>query len=176
MRTVRIISGPLFHLSRIAAIIATAVAAYAVVVVLLYRSDPSLSWPMEVLENGSFRIFLPFTRKAFLLGDYTSSFLVSNLLTVAFYCLFLWFLSGVFHAFKQQRLFTARGVGQLSRFYITNLAGPLVLLLLLAIFGQEVADIARIVLLHLIIGVFAFFMAAIFKQGLILQEEQDLIF
>jgi hypothetical protein len=85
-------------------------------------------------------------------------------------------LSGVFHAFKQDRLFTKNGLLQLSRFYMVNVIVPVVIMLLLLIFKQEVEDIVRITFLHLIIGVFAFFMAAIFKQGLVLQEEQDLIF
>jgi hypothetical protein len=59
---------------------------------------------------------------------------------------------------------------------MVNVIVPVVIMLLLLIFKQEVEDIVRITFLHLIIGVFAFFMAAIFKQGLVLQEEQDLIF
>ena len=55
------------------------------------------------------------------------------------------------------------------------LSGP-AFLVLLAFFGHEIIDILRITLLHLVIGVFAYFMAAIFKQGVHLQEEQDLTF
>jgi hypothetical protein len=44
------------------------------------------------------------------------------------------------------------------------------------LFGDEYIDVARIALLHLVIGIFAFFMATIFKQGFVLQEEQDLTF
>ena len=100
----------------------------------------------------------------------------SDLLTITFYGLFLWLLSGVFHAFKQTKIFTRKGVLQLSRFYMINLIVPFVFLALIAVFGEEMIDIVRIILLHLVIGVFAFFMAAIFKQGLVLQEEQDLTF
>jgi hypothetical protein len=73
-------------------------------------------------------------------------------------------------------LFTKKGFSQLSRFYSVNLTVPVLILIILAVLGQEVQDIIRITFLHLVIGVFAFFMAAIFKQGLFLQEEQDLIF
>jgi purine-cytosine permease-like protein len=65
---------------------------------------------------------------------------------------------------------------KLSRFYLTNLIVPAAFLVLLAFFGHEIIDILRITLLHLVIGVFAYFMAAIFKQGVHLQEEQDLTF
>jgi hypothetical protein len=152
------------------------VALYALAVILLSLNNPSSSLPIRITENGAFQIFYPFTTTPFLLGDYTASYLVSNLSIIAFYSIFLWLLSGVFHAFKQPRLFTQKGVMQLSRFYVTNFIVPLIFLILLALFGEELADIFRITLLHLVIGIFAFFMAAIFKQGLILQEEQDLIF
>lgn len=176
MKTVRPIASILFYITRIAAIIVFVIAAYATGILLLYKNDPNAGLPMRVLDDGSFRIFYPFTQKPFLLGDYTTSYLVSNLLTVAFYGLFLWLLSGVFHAFKQIKIFTRKGVMQLSRFYMINLIVPFVFLALLAVFGDEMIDIVRIILLHLVIGVFAFFMAAIFKQGLLLQEEQDLTF
>ena len=176
MKTVRPVASILFYLSRFAAIIIFIIAIYATAVILLYKNDPSGNIPMEVLDDGSFRIFYPFTQSPFLLGDYTTSYLVSNLLTITFYGLFLWLLSGVFHAFKQTKIFTRKGVMQLSRFYMINLIVPFVFLALLAVFGEEMIDIVRIILLHLVIGVFAFFMAAIFKQGLVLQEEQDLTF
>jgi tryptophan-rich sensory protein len=110
------------------------------------------------------------------LGDYTGSYLFTYLFTVAFYGLFLWLLSGVFHAFKQKKLFTEKGAVQLSRFYITNLLMPFLFLVLFLFFRNDMSDIIRIMFLHLVIGVFAYFMAAIFKQGLLLQEEQDLTF
>jgi hypothetical protein len=44
------------------------------------------------------------------------------------------------------------------------------------VYGSELVDIVRIIMLHLVIGVFAFFMAAIFRHGVVLQEEQDLTF
>ena len=129
---------------------------------------------MRVLDNETFLIFLPFTETVFLLGDYTASYLVSNLLTIAFYGLFLWLLSGIFNEFRRPKIFTRKGVYKLSLFYIINLVVPFIFIALLFIFGDEVSDIVRIILLHLVIGVFAFFMAAIFKHGVLLQEEQDL--
>lgn len=174
MNAVRSIAGILHYLSRIISIIVLFVALYATVVILLHLNNPSSKLPFRVLDNGSFQLFFPFTKSPFLLGDYTTSFLVSNLLIITFYGLFLWLLADVFHAFKQPRLFTPSGVLRLSRFYITNLIVPFVFILLLSVFGNELLDMVRITLLHLVIGVFAYFMAAIFKQGLVLQEEQDL--
>jgi hypothetical protein len=174
MRPVRFIASILYFVARISSIMVQFVTIYALVVVLLYENNPSTSLPFQVLADGGFRLFLPFTKTTFLLGDYTTSYLVSNLMIMGFYGLFLWLLADVFYTFKQTRLFTPKGVTGLSRFYITNLLVPFVFIVLLLLFGNELLDIVRITLLHLVIGVFAYFMAAIFKQGLVLQEEQDL--
>jgi hypothetical protein len=176
MKTVRFVANLLFYFSRIGAIIFMLTALYAGIVILLFQYASNPGVPMTVLENGSFQIFYPFTNTPFLLGDYTTTYLVISLATIIFYGIFLWLLSGVFLAFRQEKLFTRKGVMRLSRFYITNLTVPVLLLVLLALFGQELTDIIRITFLHLLIGVFAFFMAAIFRQGVLLQEEQDLTF
>src|SRR5687767_8224294 len=110
MKTVRLSARLLFYLSRIASIIVLVVSLYAVAVILLSLNNQSALLPIEVSEDGIFRIFYPFTKKVFLLGDYTSSYLVSNLLIITFYGVFMWLLSDVFHAFKQRRLFTRKGV------------------------------------------------------------------
>jgi hypothetical protein len=175
MKTVRLVSSVLFYVSRAAAFLFLLTAVYSAGVVLLYYYSSSSALPIQITDQY-FTIFYPFTRKPFLLGDYTASFLFSSFLTIAFYGLFLWLLSDVFRAFRQQKLFTKKGVSRLSRFYITNLLVPLLLLLMLLLFQNDISDLVRIMFLHLVIGIFAWFMAAIFKQGVILQEEQDLTF
>jgi hypothetical protein len=175
MKTVRLVSSVLFYVSRAAAFLFLLTAVYSAGVVLSYYYSSSAALPIQITDQY-FTIFYPFTRTPFLLGDYTASFLFSSFLTIAFYGLFLWLLSDVFRAFRQQKLFTKKGVSRLSRFYITNLLVPLLLLLMLLLFQNDISDLVRIMFLHLVIGIFAWFMAAIFKQGVILQEEQDLTF
>lgn len=176
MHTARSIAGVLYFLSRIAAWLFTAVLVYTFTVLVLSVTGLVHSLPIEITKAGSFTIFYPFTKTPFLLGDYTTDFMVSSLSFIAFYTLFVWFLGDVFHAFRQPKLFTPKGVSQLSRFYITNLALPVLFLLLVGLFGQELSDMLRIGFLHIVIGIFAYFMASIFRQGLVLQEEQDLTF
>jgi hypothetical protein len=176
MHTSRTIARILYYLSRVGAWLFTGVLLYIVLLLVLSITGWGHSLPIEITREGGFIIFYPFTRIAFLLGDYNSDYIISNLTLLIFYSLFLWFLGDVFHAFQQPKLFTTRGVSQLSRFYITNLALPVLFLVLVLLFGQALADMLRIGFLHIIIGVFAYFMASIFKQGLLLQEEQDLTF
>ena len=124
-------------------------------------------------------IYYPFTTERFLLCEYNTPGIVEMLLTIGAYGVFFWLLSDVFKAFRQERLFTKLAVTSLSRFYIANLTVPLLGMLLLKIISNEYGSteysITGIVLvLHTVLGVFAYFMAAIFKQGVSLQNEQDL--
>ena len=176
MHTARSIAHLLYFLSRIAAWLFTAVLTYTLIILVLSLTGWSNSLPIEIANQETFTIFYPFTTTPFLRGDYTTDFIVSNLSLLAFYTIFLWFLGDVFHAFKQPKLFTPTGVSQLSRFYITNLALPLIFLALVGLFGQALSDMLRISFLHIVIGIFAYFMASIFRQGVLLQEEQDLTF
>ena len=50
------------------------------------------------------------------------------------------------------------------------------MLFLTELLSEASFDAWNIVGLHLLLGIFIFFMAAIFNQGLKLQDEQDLIF
>jgi hypothetical protein len=175
MISVRHIAGFLFYPARLLAWMISITIVYTLVVFGFYTADHSLSLPLRISDQH-FEILFPFTNKIFLLGDYTPAYLVSNSITLAFYACFLWLLSNVFHVFKQTKLFTKRGVTQLSRFYITNLVFPFIFIGILFAFRQQIMDVVQVIFLHLVIGVFAYFMAAIFRQGLLLQEEQDLTF
>ncbi len=176
MAQVRILARILFYLARAVSILSILIAVYALLVLGISAVWPGANMPIARSAENNFVIFYPFTKIPFLLGEYNISYLATTFLALTFYILFLWMLSDVFHAFKQERIFSRKGVLQLTRFYLVNLMGPLLIMLVLVAFRQEIQDIIRITFLHLIIGVFAFFMSAIFKQGVILQEEQDLIF
>jgi hypothetical protein len=167
MKAVRVIASFLYHLTSLLSILYLLTGLYSLVVIMV----PGM--PIRVTD-GVFEIYYPFTKSPFLLGDYTRSFFTTMWLTTFGYGIFLWLLSRVFKTFKQQKLFTSIGVKRLSAFYIVNLVAPITILILLAIAGQGINEMIIITGLHAILGIFAFFMAAIFKQGLLLQEEQDL--
>jgi hypothetical protein len=173
MHSVRLIATGLYTISRILSIILTLITIYAAIVLLAYNSSADTSLPIRVIEDGTFRLLFPFSNTYFLIGEYSSNYIVPYLSVMFLYGLFLWLLADVFNAFRQQKLFTQRSVLRLVRFYVTNLLLPLSFLVL-TILGLDIDDVLRISLLHIIIGVFSFFMAAIFRQGLMLQDEQDL--
>ena len=174
MKAVRLIANILYYITRVAAILFLITAVYAFVVLAISMYTDFQGLPIDIKNNETFVIFYPFTTTPFLLGDYTRSYFVTSTSTVGLYGLFLWLLSCVFKAFRQQRLFIPKSVSRLERFYLFNLVVPVLFLLMLAVIGHDLRDALIIVFLHVMIGVFAFFMAAIFKQGLLLQEEQDL--
>jgi Protein of unknown function (DUF2975) len=132
---------------------------------------------LNIVEEGTrFEIFYPFTRKPFLLGDYNVPYIVLEFVGMLFfYGMFLLLLSLVFHTFSQAKLFTQEGYNRLKRFYLFNFIVPTLGFIGERLNGRVDGTVTTIVLLHFVIGIFAFFLAAIFKQGLTLQMEQDLI-
>lgn len=117
----------------------------------------------------------PFTDTRFLLLDNNASYLVfSFLLPILFYTLFFFLLSNVFKVFYQDRLFTAANIIHLKRFYAANLFLPVLLVIVATFFTKIENGVFLIILLHLFLGVFVFIISEIFKQGLHLQNEQDL--
>jgi hypothetical protein len=174
MKAVRVTASILYYITSAAAFLFFATAIYSFVVLSLSLYTHVAGLPITTRPDNSFIIFYPFTKTPFLAGDYTSYYLATSTGVVILYSLFLWLLSEVFKTFKQLKLFTPRSVCRLERFYVFNLGVPVLSLMILFFIGQEIRDTLIIVFLHIMIGVFAFFMAAIFKQGLLLQEEQDL--
>ncbi len=174
MKKVRDLATLLYFLSRVTAFLFAFIGMYALVVILLYQTGMR-GIPLEV-SNDHFIIFLPFSKVPFLLGDFNKAYLSISISSILLYAIFLWLLSDVFFTFKQKKVFIPKNMKRLKNFYLFNFYVPIIYVLSLIVFKQEFRDAIIIVFLHLMISVFIFFMATIFKQGLILQEEQDLTF
>lgn len=174
MKPLRFTAGMLSPVAKLLAFLLTAVAGYALVLLAFFAISPqTASLPLRV-AGGRFEIYYPFTQVPFLLGDYSAGYLIPVLLTTCFYGLFFYLLGGVFDAFRQKKLFVPKGVRRLSRFCVSNLVLPLLILLVSLACRMGEADMLVIAVLHAVLGVFAYFMTAIFREGLGLQEEQDL--
>lgn len=126
-------------------------------------------------EGKQLNILYPFSAKPFLILDNNGPYIVfSFLLPFLLYTVFFFLTARMFGVFKRSRLFTAPNHLQLKRFYVFNLLVP-PLSVAVAFFFVEIEFIIAILLvLHLIMGIFVWFVAAIFKQGIQLQNEQDL--
>ncbi len=120
-------------------------------------------------------ITYPFTETSFLILDSNTTYLIfSFLIPILGYGLFFWLLSNVFKVFYQDKLFTAENIVHLRRFYLINIFLPTVLTIFTSFFMPIEHEMFLIIILHLVLGVFVFFMSEIFNQGLHLQNEQDL--
>ena len=134
-------------------------------------------WFLLLKDEGQrFAVCYPFTQTPFLNGDNNWGYILFGfLLHLFFYGLFFWIVSNVFKVFFQPKLFTENGVKQLKYFYLINMFIPPILALMAKIvMGRIEEGLDIVAVIHFILGVFAYFLAAIFKQGLKLQKEQDL--
>lgn len=170
MNNIKIISGILFYITRIVAVIYLIITFYALLSILT-------EWSYILKDSGKyFSVCIPFTEKPFLVGEnYWGYKLFSFIIPIGLYGLFFLLVSNIFKVFKQPKLFTQYGVSQLKLFSVTNIIIPPIAILLASIFSGDLENgIALLAVVHFILGVFAYFLSAIFNQGLSLQNEQDL--
>ncbi|MCK7590613.1 DUF2975 domain-containing protein [Subsaxibacter sp. CAU 1640] len=167
MKKTKVISKILFYLTRGLAWVYILTAVYG-----------GISWftnTNSTIEQDRMIIQYPFTDSSFLILDnHLTYVLFSFLLPVVAYALFFWLLSNAFRVFYQDKLFVRENIVHLQRFYSANIFLPIVLVAFSSFFITVESEMFLIVILHLFLGVFAFFMSEIFNQGLNLQNEQDL--
>ncbi|KFF11988.1 DUF2975 domain-containing protein [Flavobacterium hydatis] len=171
MKNVRIISQILFYITRAVAILYLLVTLHAIISLLT-------EWSYIAKDGGKyFAICYPFTDTPFLVGENHWGYKIFNfIIPIGFYGIFFLLLSNVFNVFRQPKLFTEYGVKQLKWFYLANIFVPTLTILLASVFSGEIEEgLEFVAIIHFFLGVFAYFLAAIFKQGLNLQNEQDLI-
>lgn len=171
MKKVKIISAILFYITRLLAISYLIITFYSLIVLIT-------EWSFISRENGHFfSVCYPFTETPFLNGENNWPYKIFNfLIPIGMYGVFFLLASNVFNAFRQPKLFTKYGVNQLRWFYLGNLTLPWLTILLASFFAGKIEEgLGWVAVIHFFLGVFAYFLAAIFKQGLQLQNEQDLI-
>jgi len=169
MKTVRSISGVLVILTR------TASLGYFLSFVLSCLAF-STGWSLKITNDATrFEVLYPFTNSPYLLGEYNRGYIIAFLVLLGLYSLFFFLISNVFKAFTKSRIFTVYGIRQLKWFYGTNIILPAVTALILSGFYPIDSIVEILVIIHALLGVFTYFMAAIFEQGVKLQNEQDLI-
>lgn len=170
MKNVKIIATTLFYITRLLAILYLATTLYSIISLLT-------EWNYFTKDNGKyFTVCFPFTETPFLNGENNWAYKIFNFIVpIGFYGLFFLLVSNVFNVFKQPKLFTVYGVNQLRWFYLSNMTIPWMTILLATIFYGKIEEgLEWVAIIHFFLGVFAYFLAAIFKQGLQLQNEQDL--
>ncbi|MBT2620325.1 MULTISPECIES: DUF2975 domain-containing protein [Chryseobacterium] len=126
-------------------------------------------------ENKFLHINFPFTDQPFLNIENNYPYILFSFMTVLItYGIFFWFSARVFKVFFQPKLFNEKNIIQLKRFYIYNIFLPLPIVIIASFFVEVESMIWGLVFIHFMLGIFCLFLANIFKQGLHLQNEQDL--
>ena len=173
MKTIRIVSTVLFYLTRVLSIGYILIFLYCLFI-FSFNALLDVSWLPIQIEEGRFTIFYPFTETSFLLGYSHGEYIIFMLMMLAAYGAFLWLLGNIFRTFKQQKLFTQQGVKALVWFSRSNLLVPIFMMIWMSVYLELENGEAVLAFLHVIVGIFAWFMEAIFRQGLSLQEDSDL--
>ncbi len=169
MQRAKLISKILFYFTRGFAIIYFGIALYSAVCLLT-------GWSVADYEEGKyFHIFYPLTTRTLMNVDNNTPYILFEfLIPLILYGLFFLLASNVFRVFHRPRLFTRYGIKQLQNFYLANWILPVSAIILAWIFAS-VEDFAfALAVIHFILGIFVYFLSAIFKQGMNLQNEQDL--
>lgn len=170
MNNVKTLAKFLFFTTRLMAYCYSALALHSGIALLT-------KWSLNYKENDQyFQIQFPFTQTTVINGDNNLPYILFEfLIPLCLYSLFFFWLSSVFKVFFQPKLFTQKAIKHLNRFYLANFIAPGVMLLIVSITDQFEAEALVLVMLHAVIGIFAYLLAAIFKKGVNLQIEQDLI-
>jgi len=170
MNSAKSIARILYYICLVLAIFYLATILYAVFCLLT-------RWGISPYGEGQYlHINYPFTNAPFLNIDNNPSYIIfSFLLPLSLYGVFFWLAANVFKVFFQSKLFTQQNIFNLRRFYMLNLIVPGIAAILASIFVPIESAIWVLVVVHGMLGIFTYFLAAIFKQGLNLQNEQDLI-
>lgn len=131
----------------------------------------------DVSENGNFLVInFPFTNSSFLNVENNWRYILFSFIIPLFsYALFFYLTSNIFLVFLKEKLFTAQNVKILKKFYFLNFILPLPIAVISMAFVKIIPLIWLLVLIHFIMGIFIFYLAEIFLQGVKLQNEQDLI-
>ncbi|WP_024768315.1 DUF2975 domain-containing protein [Aquimarina macrocephali] len=126
------------------------------------------------ISGNNFQIKIPYTDSV-IKGVYEINTFASIIVFFFFYASFFYVLSLVFETFKAETLFSKNAIKHLTYFTIINLFFPVLYgsIQLLIFQGGNFNDLYA-VFLHIILGVFALFIATIFRQGVQLQEENEL--
>lgn len=170
MKSVRIVSQILLWFTRLLALgyfVSFALSAIALMT----------DWSLEMYDDDTrYAVLFPFTQQRFMMGDYYFGYMLMFLMILGLYALFFWLLSNVFSVFTKNKLFTESSIARLRWFYLSNFILPASATVIIS-FGTEIESpmAESLIALHALLGVFTYFIAAIFRQGVHLQNESDLI-
>ncbi len=169
MNRTKIIGSVLFYITSFLGSLYLIMTVYSLICLLT-------SWNTVSYSDGMYlHINYPFTKTPLMSVDNNLSYKVfSFLLPLSCYALFFLLSAQIFKLFTRRKLFTKSHLLILKRYYWLNILLPIICTAIATIFVTIEGGIAILIAVHFILGIFVFFLAEIFRQGLHLQDEQDL--
>ncbi len=184
MKGIRNISRIIFGFTWLFSLIYGIAALYCLILLSMKSLFPSMeSLPVAIKEyefggliKERIEIYIPFSDYPLFFMKNTTWSWIELVLGIGLYALFFFLLSNVFHVFRGSKLFTSAAIQAFKRFAYANLLlPPLFYVFLLLHPSYEVGTGETVILiLHLLLGLFAWFQAKIFQEGFTLQREIDL--
>ncbi len=141
---------------------------------LLFIIISLISNNFVITEANILQIRIPFTN-SIIKGDYNPLTFIGIFCFLVFYTSFFFILSLIFKTFSAEKLFTEEAIKYLKWFTILNLILPIAYAVTGILINNSITlDDIIPGLLHIGLGIFAAFIATIFKLGFTLQEENEL--
>ncbi|RZS99569.1 DUF2975 domain-containing protein [Aquimarina brevivitae] len=126
------------------------------------------------IVNNEFIIKIPFTDSV-IKGNYETKVFLAITIFLIFYTVFFYLASNIFKTFKSKVLFTKKASRYLLYFTFWNLLYAVTELVIIGILYQRMSITETPEwMLHLILGIFSWFIASIFKEGTQIQQENEL--
>lgn len=128
------------------------------------------------LINEQFKITIPLFPEMAIKGRYNDITITTITLFFIFYTIFFGLLTMIFKTFKASILFTDKAIKQLNYFTFLNLlVAPILYITInfIILVKDNYYDFASF-LLHILLGIMALFIVAVFKKGYTIQSENDL--
>jgi len=130
---------------------------------------------LTISSDNQFSISIPFTG-SLIQGEYNTAIFVALIAFMMFYGIFFYLLRAIFKAFSHEKvIFTKKTINRIRQFAWLNIFLP-PLGIIAVYFIRNWIDFETIMQggLLVLLGIFSLFVIAVFKEGIILQEETDL--
>ncbi|WP_268223420.1 DUF2975 domain-containing protein [Sinomicrobium oceani] len=159
----------IYLISRVLALIYFIVLGYSLFCLITGRQ-------IKISDNGQIvSVLYPFSETPFFnLENHKPYLILGFVLPLLLYAFYFLAASNVFKVFTLDRLFTKKNLKYLQLFYLINLFLPFPVAILCSIFIEIPNGLWMLSLVHFNLGVFIYFLAEIFAQGIGLQDEQEL--
>ena len=161
MKKVQLISKILHFVCRVLLVLYGLTFLHALIAIVFKTSS------LNIIEEGKrFEIYYPLCKVSFLIGYFEKGYIIFGFLMIlGLYAFFFNLLGNFFKAFSSKKLFIEQNHKYMIWFSYANLGLPILAIILASFSFPITREIQVLGALHVLLGVFAYFLSAIFNQG-----------